>query len=221
MSKDKSKEPIIPTCHPDRKHSSGGLCHSCYNVASKRRTRKLPLTDDTRATCHPERRRKAKGLCDSCYDKKRKLEQPSTAPKAKCHPDRMHASKGLCHECYNKSDHTKKRRNDNRRVFGKPLGTRSPARKNRLMETHGIDEAMFDSMFSAQNGLCAICNINAAKAVDHDHKTGHVRGLVCGNCNFALGHVRDDVNIIQSCINYLIHHNEEKEERTDAPVVSP
>lgn len=48
----------------------------------------------------------------------------------------------------------------------------------------------YDKMFEAQNGVCAICGlpeIARRLAVDHDHKTGKIRGLLCANCNISLG----------------------------------
>lgn len=39
--------------------------------------------------------------------------------------------------------------------------------------------------------------------VDHDHKTGKVRGLLCHNCNRALGLLKDNKEIIQNCLSYL------------------
>jgi hypothetical protein len=39
--------------------------------------------------------------------------------------------------------------------------------------------------------------------VDHNHKTGAVRGLLCCKCNFILGHADDDVGILRRAISYL------------------
>lgn len=71
--------------------------------------------------------------------------------------------------------------------------------------------------FNKQNEKCAICNqkeiqINTKGeikrlAIDHNHKTGKVRDLLCSNCNRALGHFKDDVEIIENAIKYLNKHS--------------
>ena len=55
----------------------------------------------------------------------------------------------------------------------------------------GITLDQYEQMLKSQNGLCALCkqstsNMNRRLAVDHDHKTGKVRGLLCFNCNTSL-----------------------------------
>ncbi|KKN59760.1 hypothetical protein LCGC14_0538500 [marine sediment metagenome] len=55
---------------------------------------------------------------------------------------------------------------------------------------YGITLAEYDEMFETQDGVCAICelpSINCRLSVDHDHKTGKVRGLLCHPCNMSLG----------------------------------
>ena len=53
----------------------------------------------------------------------------------------------------------------------------------------------YNQMALAQNGVCAICkkeNSNGIKlSVDHNHKTGKVRGLLCQRCNFVIGEISD------------------------------
>ena len=67
----------------------------------------------------------------------------------------------------------------------------------------------FAAVFHGQGGMCAICGVESANAlgyalhVDHDHRTGQVRGLLCQNCNVALGHFKDDPNILIAAIKYL------------------
>lgn len=77
---------------------------------------------------------------------------------------------------------------------------------------YGITEQTYWEMFEAQGGVCAICKqaetrINrgtlAHLAVDHDHNTGRVRGLLCATCNAGIGHFRDDTDLLQSAIVYL------------------
>ena len=53
-------------------------------------------------------------------------------------------------------------------------------------------------------GVCEICSTTEGKmCVDHDHKTGSVRGLLCEPCNFMLGHAKDNTNTLANAIAYL------------------
>lgn len=72
----------------------------------------------------------------------------------------------------------------------------------------------YDKLYKLQNGCCAICNKHSDEfgknhAVDHDHKTGKIRGLLCLHCNTALGHLREDLNIISKAYEYLVKSNEQ------------
>ena len=58
-------------------------------------------------------------------------------------------------------------------------------------------------MLAAQGGLCAICREAPAEHVDHDHETGQVRGLLCFNCNGALGQFRDRTDLMLRAVAYL------------------
>lgn len=63
-----------------------------------------------------------------------------------------------------------------------------------------------------QNGVCAICNqinINGRKlSVDHNHKTGKFRGLLCLKCNLAIGYLQEDVSLFEKSIEYLKKYQE-------------
>ena len=68
-------------------------------------------------------------------------------------------------------------------------------------------------MLEEQKGICAICPSTigfkikkSGISVDHDHETGKVRGLLCFNCNAGLGQFRDNLNSLQSAIEYLKKH---------------
>ena len=76
-------------------------------------------------------------------------------------------------------------------------------REYHLRRRYGIGQAEVDAMLAAQGGLCAACKIDEPQHVDHDHKTGRVRGMLCYLCNQALGNVRDEVQRLKGLIDYL------------------
>ncbi len=76
-----------------------------------------------------------------------------------------------------------------------------------LKSEYGITIKDYFSILNEQNECCAICgNRTDAKrlAVDHCHKTGKVRGLLCSNCNLGLGCFKDDKNNLKKAIDYLL-----------------
>lgn len=77
------------------------------------------------------------------------------------------------------------------------------ARNYHLRRRYGIAVEHYDAMFEEQQGLCAICRDAPAAHVDHDHATGRVRGLLCFNCNGALGQFRDRADLMMLAVHYL------------------
>lgn len=77
--------------------------------------------------------------------------------------------------------------------------------RHRAQKVYKLTDSKYGQMFTNQNGLCAICNgkCNRRLAVDHDHKTGKVRGLLCIRCNFLLGYAKDNEEILENAILYL------------------
>ena len=70
----------------------------------------------------------------------------------------------------------------------------------------------YDRMLKEQHGVCKLCKgkNNTTRngkvkrfAIDHCHKTNEVRGLLCSFCNALIGYARDDINTLQSAIEYL------------------
>ena len=71
---------------------------------------------------------------------------------------------------------------------------------------YGITAKQFRDFLVAQNDACAGCRIGVNETkphVDHDHVTGKVRGLLCGNCNKAIGLVHDDPVRLRALAAYL------------------
>jgi hypothetical protein len=95
-------------------------------------------------------------------------------------------------------------------------------RSNVYKTKFGIDIWQYRSMLEAQGGVCAVClkpetmsarsrwvkntTKTRALAVDHDHKTGAVRGLLCHRCNTTLGHMEDDPELITALLHYIMKH---------------
>lgn len=76
-----------------------------------------------------------------------------------------------------------------------------------MKKKYGITGEDYLRILDEQNGVCAICGEinpgNKRLAVDHDHETNEVRGLLCDCCNRAIGLLRDDEHIAQRATNYL------------------
>lgn len=71
------------------------------------------------------------------------------------------------------------------------------------MRNYGLTEAERDEMVASQMGLCIICLKAPAAHVDHCHKTGKVRGVLCFNCNSAIGKLGDDPDAVRRAAAYL------------------
>lgn len=82
-------------------------------------------------------------------------------------------------------------------------------RRAALLQRYGLTFLQFEKMQQAQANCCAICKRPAATVrseqlmIDHDHKTGQVRGLLCEPCNLGLGGFRDDPKRLRAAIAYL------------------
>lgn len=73
---------------------------------------------------------------------------------------------------------------------------------------YGITLTQRDSLAAAQGHRCLIClehesNLDKRLAVDHDHKSGRIRGLLCQNCNFGIGHFGDNPSLLRAAVWYV------------------
>lgn len=114
---------------------------------------------------------------------------------------------GLCQKC-RKKKHTATHIEKNKETY---------LQKHRFYHkkyAYGIDAAEFEKRYLDQDGKCAICGTSFPPlterrkliAVDHDHMTGFVRGLLCGQCNTAVGMVKESVTIAERLVAYLQMH---------------
>lgn len=69
---------------------------------------------------------------------------------------------------------------------------------------YGLSKEEYELMLSKQQGKCLCCSVIPTKiCVDHDHKTGEVRGLLCIKCNMAIGLASDDWTVLQRLADYI------------------
>lgn len=77
---------------------------------------------------------------------------------------------------------------------------------------YGLSLQDYNRMMEDQKGRCAICGELPTKGkgntlhVDHNHKTGKIRQLLCHNCNLSIGYAKENTEILQSMIEYLNKH---------------
>ncbi|CAK0741591.1 Endonuclease VII domain-containing protein [Azospirillaceae bacterium] len=91
-------------------------------------------------------------------------------------------------------------------------------RVQRLKSKYNINEEKHNILIALQNNLCAICyrpeksknsnGITKRLAIDHSHKSGMVRGLLCQTCNHAIGLLEENVLFLENAIAYLNKHRE-------------
>lgn len=97
----------------------------------------------------------------------------------------------------------------NRAWSAKNPKKRADLNRKHLMMRYGITQHEYEKMLLAQDNKCAVCGTNkpggpgGVFAVDHNHKTGKVRGLLCSSCNTALGLLKDNKETLCSAITYL------------------
>jgi hypothetical protein len=82
-------------------------------------------------------------------------------------------------------------------------GDKKSRRHYRLIQRYRIGERDLERLVEAQEGRCLICRMAAPTAVDHDHVTGAVRGMLCPDCNSGMGQLDDNPWILRRAIEYL------------------
>ena len=162
-------------------------------------------------------------------------------PCSRCGGVRDGAHQSYCKACY--TAYMKEHREKNREAYN--------AAQRRYYQNHGpevramMSDRMYESklrnqygltvedvqrLFASQSGLCAICkreiflrkkNAADSAALDHNHDTGQVRGLLCGNCNKALGQFYEDPVLLRAAATYIESWAEEVQAQEGAEEPSP
>lgn len=114
-----------------------------------------------------------------------------------------------------------------KKISNEKFKEKNPNRDANILKSHfyssrgnfRVSKKDYSNLLEIQNNVCAICNkpetiINGHKnripkrlAIDHCHKTGKIRGLLCHKCNVSIGAMRESIKILQSAIEYLTKHN--------------
>lgn len=193
----------VPGC--GKKHRGLGLCslhyfrqrdHRDLNYKSEPRT--PPLDKNNMRQCKKCEAEKLLGdfgknskcfagrlrVCKKCQDDRR-LERLRTDPKLR-----------------------KRNRLKRKKSYWKDVEkSRAINRNDKLLSKYGLTPEAWLALFEKQGGVCAICKLpellKKRLAVDHCHITGKIRGLLCGNCNRALGQFQDSPVITQAATDYL------------------
>jgi hypothetical protein len=86
-------------------------------------------------------------------------------------------------------------------------GKKIADRRSHLKRKYGITLEQYDAMLASQSGGCGICGRDPSDRislhVDHDHRTGRIRGLLCFPCNNALGDFDDDPSLLRAALRYV------------------
>ena len=100
----------------------------------------------------------------------------------------------------------------------------APGNRERISETrrrwnrakhYNFPPDLYDQRFAEQGNVCAICGTSTPGGrgnfhADHNHETNQPRGVLCHNCNVALGNFRDNPEILRAAIEYLNKYSEVK-----------
>lgn len=103
---------------------------------------------------------------------------------------------------------------------------RDPERRRRQrykshLKKYNFTLEEYEEMFAQQGGHCAICPATPADdpagrtslCVDHNHQTGRVRALLCGNCNLGFGNFKEDPDLLMAAAAYAVLHKGDDDDR--------
>lgn len=122
--------------------------------------------------------------CPKCGEEK----PPGEFPRNRARISGLHWNCKQCHRAQTKESIS--------RLYGN-------SRHYHLTGRYGIGADEVAALIEQQGGICPICRRREPTHVDHDHKSGRVRAILCGPCNTGLGQFKDDPVRIRAAIEYL------------------
>jgi len=124
--------------------------------------------------------------------------------------------KSWCKRCAHiRTDNTRQRERElyklnpeSRKASGKRWRIKNPSRLKERLYRYNLTTEAYQTLMLKQGNKCAICGIPQIELkhslhIDHCHTTGKIRGLLCGRCNWAIGLLKDNINILKSAVKYL------------------
>ncbi len=181
-------------------HKGHGLCRECYMAARP----------DTRKRIGPRRYRHV--FVDLINETKQCAKCNAIMPFSSFHKGVSRC--GLASFCKECTRETGREWLSNNRARARETGKRCRTKNREKFQERsrrasrlrrGFTEELTQARYLEQNGVCAICqeNLKPNFHVDHDHKTGKQRGLLCGKCNRGLGIFKEDLASLSNAIEYL------------------
>lgn len=167
-----------------------------------------------KADCHPDRLHRARGMCNACYQAFKLTPEFDRCGRVRTtntcgHLERRHIGHGKCAACY-----ARYLRETN------PKYSKAVRKDEEMRRRYGIGTAERDRIVREQEGRCAICREPFSERrkphIDHCHKEGHIRGVLCFTCNKALGMFGDDEKGIARVLGYF--HRPSRWYQPDRPV---
>ena len=128
-------------------------------------------------------------------------------------PNTLDKKASWCRKCGNAGNAAYYKNNkescDNRtRKWQSSENNKHILRQRRLIKEFNITQEEYVSMLESQGNCCAICktpasNFEKRMAIDHCHRTGKIRGILCNSCNLGLGCFKDSLDYLDKAIMYL------------------
>ncbi len=168
---------------PRRPSGRGSYCKPCYNVRSRASSVKRAAAEG-RVIKAREKLPEGHRRCPDCKE----VRDLQAFPRSKSGKKGRGAYCRPCHSVHSQATTT--------RLHGS-------TRQYHLKRRYGMTEADFDRVLAEQGGVCAICGAADPRHVDHDHRSGGVRGILCFTCNGGLGLFRDSELYLSRAIGYL------------------
>lgn len=155
-----------PACHPDRRYFAKELCKPCYRHAY-----------------HIANLEKEHRLAHRYYVEHREQILEYTRQWATLNRDKIRRY----HREYDLRNRPRRRKIWRRWYLSHRDSFRESRKIRRLRYNYGLSREQYEKMIAEQKGKCALCNRAVRLEIDHEHNSRHVRGLLCRECNLAVG----------------------------------